>query len=63
MSEHIVNTNGSALHVTGKRRLGHELDIEQFVFDLCGVYLTHHVSRRFLADPRADHRAHLASTY
>jgi AcrR family transcriptional regulator len=33
------------------------LDPDQFVFELCGVYLTHHASRRFLCDPLADRRA------
>ena len=34
-----------------------DLDADQFVFELCGLYLSHHVSRRFLGDPRADARA------
>jgi AcrR family transcriptional regulator len=39
-----------------------DLDADQFVFELCGVYLTHHVSRRFLGDPLADRRAREAFT-
>ena len=35
----------------------HDLDADQFVFELCGLYLSHHVSRRFLGDPLADERA------
>jgi len=34
-----------------------DLDVDQFVFELCGLYLSHHVSRRFLTDPLADRRA------
>lgn len=37
-----------------------DLDVEQFVFELCGVYLTHHASHRFLRDPQADARAQTA---
>lgn len=41
-------------------RLGHfrkNLDADQFVFELCGIYLTHHAARRFLKSPDADARA------
>ena len=37
-----------------------DLDIDQFVWELCGIYLTHHVSRRFLRDKRSDARARTA---
>ncbi|UFP92637.1 TetR/AcrR family transcriptional regulator [Gloeobacter morelensis] len=40
--------------------LGHldsKLDIEQFVWELCGIYLSHHASSRLLRDNRADYRA------
>lgn len=43
--------------------LGHlrdELDAAQFVWQLDGVYLSHHVSRRLMRDPEADARAHAA---
>ena len=43
--------------------LGHlcvELDVAQFVWELCGIYLSHHASRRFLRDARSDKRAHTA---
>ena len=33
------------------------LDIEQFVWELCGIYLSHHASNRFLRDSQADQRA------
>ena len=36
------------------------LDSEQFVFELCGIYLSHHAAHRFLKDPAADDRAQLA---
>jgi len=34
-----------------------DLDVEQFVWELCGIYLCHHASRRFLRDARSDARA------
>lgn len=40
--------------------LGHlreDLDAEQFVWDLDGIYLAHHVSQRLMRDPDADARA------
>jgi AcrR family transcriptional regulator len=43
--------------------LGHlrkDLDVSQFVFELCGIYLTHHVTQRFLRSPHADRQAETA---
>lgn len=43
--------------------LGHlarDTDEAQFVWELCGIYLTHHASARFLRDPAADARARTA---
>ena len=43
--------------------LGHlhaDLDADQFVWELCGIYLSHHVSRRFLRDARSEKRAYRA---
>jgi AcrR family transcriptional regulator len=37
-----------------------DLDTEQFVFELCGIYLMHHVSTRFVRDPSANARAQTA---
>lgn len=40
--------------------LGHlraDLDPEQFVWELNGIYLAHHVSQRFLRSPESDWRA------
>jgi AcrR family transcriptional regulator len=34
-----------------------DLDVDQFVWELCGIYLNHHVSYRFIRDPRATRRA------
>jgi AcrR family transcriptional regulator len=42
----------------GELRAG--LDVDQFVFELCGIYLTHHASLRFVRDPAADRRAAIA---
>lgn len=43
--------------------LGHlrsDIDVEQFVWELFGIYLAHHTSQRFLRLPNADHRGMLA---
>ncbi len=40
--------------------LGHlrkNLDVEQFVWELGGIYLAHHISQRFLRSPESDRRA------
>jgi AcrR family transcriptional regulator len=37
-----------------------DLDVDQFVWELCGIYLSHHASRRFLRDARSDARARTA---
>ncbi|MES2788493.1 MAG: TetR/AcrR family transcriptional regulator [Planctomycetota bacterium] len=40
--------------------LGHlrqHLDVEQFVWELCGIYLAHHVAHRFRRDADSDMRA------
>ena len=40
--------------------LGEDLDAVQFVWQLDGIYLSHHVSQRLMRDPEADARAHAA---
>lgn len=43
--------------------LGHlraDLDVDQLVWELFGLYLSHHASVRFLRDPQADGRAQRA---
>jgi AcrR family transcriptional regulator len=37
-----------------------DLDTEQFVWELSGIYLSHHVSTRFVRDVRADARGQVA---
>jgi hypothetical protein len=40
--------------------LGHlrkGLDVEQFVWEVGGIYLAHHISQRFLRSPESDRRA------
>jgi AcrR family transcriptional regulator len=37
-----------------------DLDADQFVWELCGIYLNHHASHRFLRDPLALTRAERA---
>jgi AcrR family transcriptional regulator len=41
----------------GRGQLRADLDVDQFVWELCGIYLSHHASHRFLQDPRSDARA------
>jgi AcrR family transcriptional regulator len=36
------------------------LDVDQFVWELCGIYLSHHAASRFLHDPLAEERARRA---
>lgn len=43
--------------------LGHlrpDLDVDQFVWELCGIYLGHHAAHRFLRAADADRRARTA---
>jgi hypothetical protein len=43
-----------------RRELRQDLDVAQFVWELCGIYLSHHAASRFLHDPLAEQRAHRA---
>jgi hypothetical protein len=40
--------------------LRRDLDVEQFVWELCGIYLAHHAAHRFLRAADADRRAQTA---
>ncbi|MCA0891803.1 TetR/AcrR family transcriptional regulator [Qipengyuania flava] len=40
--------------------LDHDLEVDQVVWELCGIYLSHHVSIRFLRSDDADARAQRA---
>jgi AcrR family transcriptional regulator len=40
--------------------LRRDLDIEQFIWELCGIYLSHHAAHRFLRAADADSRAQTA---
>ena len=40
--------------------LRQDLDVEQFVWELCGIYLIHHAAQRFLRAADADRRARTA---
>jgi AcrR family transcriptional regulator len=42
------------------RHLRDDLDVEQFVWELCGIYLGHHAAHRFLRAADADSRARTA---
>lgn len=49
--------------VRGAIAAGHlraDLDVDQVVWELCGIYLSHHASLRLQRDPRADARAGVA---
>ena len=49
--------------VTEAKSLGHvrkDLDVAQFVWELCGIYLSHHAAQRFLRSPDADRHAQTA---
>lgn len=37
-----------------------DLDVDQFVWEMCGIYLNHHASHRFVRDPSALERARRA---
>jgi len=37
-----------------------DLDVDQFVWEICGIYLSHHASSRFLKDAASDSRAQIA---
>lgn len=41
-------------------QLRKDLDVDQFVWELCGIYLSHHAAQRFLKSPDADRRAQTA---
>jgi AcrR family transcriptional regulator len=41
-------------------QLGRDLDVDQFIWELCGIYLSHHAAHRFLRSSDADHRAKTA---
>lgn len=38
-------------------QLRRDLDIDQFVWELCGIYLSHHAAHRFFRAADADRRA------
>jgi AcrR family transcriptional regulator len=40
--------------------LRQDLDVDQFVWELCGIYLIHHATQRFLRAADADRRARTA---
>lgn len=44
----------------GSGELRRDLDVDQFVWELCGIYLSHHASHRFIRDPHAFRRAEAA---
>jgi AcrR family transcriptional regulator len=42
------------------RQLNADVDAEQFVWELCGIYLSHHASSRLVRDAEAGKRARVA---
>lgn len=49
-----------AAEAVDRGELRQDLDVQQFVWELCGIYLSHHAASRFLHDPLAQERARLA---
>ena len=50
-------------HIQRAVSLGHlrsNTDVDQFVWELCGIYLSHHASLRFVRDAKADQYADTA---
>ena len=47
-------------HAVSLGRLRRDLDVDQFVWELSGIYLGHHATHRFLRSADADHRAQTA---
>jgi AcrR family transcriptional regulator len=43
-----------------RRQFRRNLDVDQFVWELCGIYLSHHAAHRFLRSADADRRAAIA---
>jgi len=41
-------------------QLRRNLDVDQFVWELSGIYLSHHAAHRFLRSSDADRRAQIA---
>jgi AcrR family transcriptional regulator len=48
---------GLVQEAVGHGHLRDDLDVDQFVWELCGIYLSHHASWRFIRDPKCDARA------
>jgi hypothetical protein len=46
----------------GRGHFRKTLDPDQFVWELCGIYLSHHAAHRFLRSADADRRAEAALT-
>jgi AcrR family transcriptional regulator len=46
-----------AVEAVSLGELRSDLDVEQFVFELCSIYLGHHVTTRFVRDARANEHA------
>jgi AcrR family transcriptional regulator len=53
----LIDLVRSAVEIGHLRR---DLDVEQFVWELCGIYLGHHAAHRFLRAADADWRAQMA---
>jgi AcrR family transcriptional regulator len=51
---------GLVLRATELGHLRKGLDADQFVWELCGIYLGHHAAQRFLRSPDVDRRAESA---
>ena len=51
---------GLVARAVSLRHLHRDLDKSQFVWELCGIYLSHHAAHRFLRAADAGRRANMA---
>lgn len=51
---------GLVRQAVDRGHLRRDLDLDQFVWELCGIYLGHHAAHRFLRSADADQRAQTA---
>lgn len=51
---------GLVRDAVARGHLRRNLDVDQFVWELCGIYLGHHTAHRFFRAADADRRAHTA---
>ena len=61
MESHFRGLLATLVHqAIGQGHLRRDLDVDQFVWELCGIYLSHHAAHRFLRSADAGSRADTA---